>query len=283
MKKLFLFLTIFSLIFSVEQADAKGKKKKIIKKFYPEISAEYFLQFDLSRKDCERLLVVSAANKTACFRRDGMRDEPYYHQSKITIFSGKIFAEQFSTEDDKQVNQVFLMVKDGVYSLVNRNSNLISFSVKGGVVTDLKLLKGDLKKEKKLESNCDASEVIYGFYQANNQSGVVQRNIIFDDEFGFDGLKELQIFIEKSNPQKVMTVTPDANNSMEAIENIRLCKMPNSQNYFLRRISDESCKLNRDETIEECTKYSSCEDYLIIKNCEVTFLKDLITWVDVTK
>jgi hypothetical protein len=285
MKKLFLFLAIFSLIFSAESY-AKAKKKKNIKprvtNIYKTIPPEYFLQINLTQSECEKTLNVSAANKTECFRRDKMRDEPYYHKSKITIFNGKIFAEQFSAEEDRQANQVFLTVKNGSYKLSSSNSNSISFSVKDGLVSDLKLLQGNLAKEKKLESKCDVSEAIYGFYKANNSDGIVEKNIMFNDEFNFNGLKDLQIFIEKSNPQKAMSLTLNDNNSFEAIDNIRICKMPNSENYFLRRISDEGCKLGREETILECTKYSSCEDYLIIKDCEVTLLKDLVTWYNIS-
>jgi hypothetical protein len=277
MKNFFLFLAIFSLFFSAEEAAAKIKKKKIFTKIYPEISAEYFLQIDLLQNECEKFLDVSVENKTACFRRDGMRDEPYFHKSKITIFNGKIFAEQFFSGGK---DQVFLRVRNGGYKLVNRGGNLISFSVQNGFVSDLKLLKGDLSKEKKLESKCDENEAIYGFYQANDKSGIVQKNIIFSDEFGPSGLKELQIFIEKSNPEKAMAISSDPNNNAASIDDVRLCRMPDSQEYFLRRISDESCELNRDETIQECTKYSACKNYLIVKNCEVSFLKDLLTWPD---
>ncbi len=275
MRNFFFLLAIFLLFFHAEGSAAKVKKKKIVTKIYPEISAEYFLQIDLSQSECEKFLDVSAENKTACFRRDGMRDAPYFHKSKITIFNGKIFAEQFFFEGK---DQVFLAVKNGSYKLANHSGNLISFSVQNGLVSDLKLLKGDLSKEKKLESKCDENEAIYGFYQANDKSGIVQKNIIFNDEFGSSGLKELQIFIEKSNPEKVMAMAPDANNNTASIEDVRLCKMPDSQEYFLRRISDEGCELNRDETIRECTKYSACKDYLIVKNCGVSFLKDLLTW-----
>lgn len=275
MRNFFFLLAIFSLFFFAEEAAAKIKKKKVVTKIYPEISAEYFLQIDLSQSECEKFLDVSVENKTACFRRDGMRDAPYFHKSKITIFNGKIFAEQFFFGEK---NQVFLAVKNGSYKLTNHGGNLVSFSVQNGLVSDLKLLKGDLSKEKKLESKCDENEAIYGFYQANDKSGIVQKNIIFKDEFGSAELKELQIFIEKPSPEKVMAMALDTNNNVAAIDNVRLCRMPDSQEYFLRRISDEGCELNRDETIRECAKYSACKDYLIVKDCEVNFLKDLLTW-----
>ncbi len=266
MKKFSLFFTIFSLLLTGDEALARHRKKPQVK-IIPTISAEYFFQVNLSQSECEKF----AGGE--CFRRDKMRDEPYYHQTKITIFRGKVFAEQFSKSSGERL---FLKVRDGSYEIASGEENLISFAAKNGEVSDLKLLKGDLTKEKKLESRCDLSEAIYGFHQAYDPSQIIARSRLFQDEYNFDGLKELLFFVEKNNQTEVMALVEKRGRGMAAIKDIRLCKKPSSENYFLKHVSDEECQANREENVAECLKYSACTDYLVVKNCDVLLLADPI-------
>lgn len=267
MKKIFRALIIFLLIFLPSFAFAKVKKTKIDNT----LNSQYFLQFELDKKTCEKII------GNECFRRDHMRDLPYYHESRIIIFNEKIFAEQFFENREKSTNMLLLKVNDGNYKLIDEKKNLISFTAKNGVVSNLKLLKGDLKKEKKLESKCDLSQVTYGFHQVHEKAQIVEKSAFFRDEYNFDGLKEVVFFIDKSKPEKPLALLRNSNRNFDAIRDLRICKMPEKENYFVKYFSDEDCQKNSDDEIaQECLKYSVCEDYAIIKNCEVTLLKDQI-------
>ncbi len=267
MKKNIFLITIFSLIFFGNSAFA-AKKKKLVNIAESRIG-EYFLQFNLTQKECEKIIGGE------CFRRDHMRDEPYYHESRIIIFDGKIFAEQFFENSEKTRNMVFLKVLNGVHKAKTTNGNLISFAVKDGKISDLKILKGEISREKKLESKCDLSEVIFGFYQAYDKSHILQKSALFKDEYNFDGLQEVLLFVEKENLGEARVLLKNSARSFDAIKDIRICKIPSEENFLLKHFSDEECQQNQDSAnAAECSKYSICEDYLVVKNCEIVLLKD---------
>ncbi|OFW81176.1 MAG: hypothetical protein A2887_01480 [Alphaproteobacteria bacterium RIFCSPLOWO2_01_FULL_40_26] len=268
MKKNFLLLALFSLIFANDPAFAKRKQKQIkIREIA--IPYEYILQSQLSQSECEKMVDIE------CFRRDHMRDQPYYHQSGIVLFHDKIFATQFFENREKSKNMLLLKVNDGSYKLTTDNGNLISFNIKNGTVSDLQLIRGDLTKEKKLESKCDLAEAVYGFYQAYDKSGIIEKSVLFRDKYDFSGLKEIIFFVEKSKQEEVLALLRNNLRNLDAIKNLRICKIANEENYFLRHFSADECEKNRDDaTAAECDKYSACEDFLVIKNCEVVLLKD---------
>lgn len=237
---------------------------------YLTIPQEYILQADLSQSECERMVAGDE-----CFRRDHMRDKPYYHQSRIVIFNDKIFAEQFFENREKSKNMLLLKVRDGSYKLLTNNGNLVSFDVKNGAVSVLRLISGSLEKEKKLESKCDFAEAIYGFYFVYDKSQIIEKSALFKDEYNFDGLKEVIFFVEKSNQEQVLVLLRNSVRDLEAIRNLRICKIPGEENYLLKHFSDDECQRNHDEAIiAECTKYSACEDYLVVKDCDVVLLRD---------
>jgi hypothetical protein len=252
----------------------KKTPRKIHKKIIPKqvfIPQQYLLQINLSQDQCEKIVGGE------CFRRDKMRDEPYYHETNLKIFRGKIFAQQFFQGSERLVDKMFLPVKDGTYQLETNNKNLIYFSSKKGVVSDLKIQKDELLKEREPESKCNIAETIYGFYQGNDPSQIVAKTVLFKDEYNFEGFKELTFFVEKSNQAEVMVVTKNLNQTPIAVKDIRLCKMPQistPQVYFVKHVNDEECKENRHKDVSECQKYSICEDFLVIKNCDVLLLRD---------
>lgn len=267
MKQIFSLFTIFLLIFSGESF-AKVKKKSVNKYLNITIPSENFLQINLLQKDCDRFV------DGECFRLDHARLEPYYHETRITIFRNRIFAEQFfQSEDGEDANKRFLPVKDGSYKVIRLNQNLISFDVKNGQISNLKLLQGDVAKEKGVQSECDTTSAIYGFYQAYKKSLIVDQSGFFKDEYNFDGLKEFFTFVEILSPEKLMAMTKNPNQAAVAVEEIRLCKMPNSENYLVRHFSADECKTSTKDNFVECSKYSSCEDVLSVKNCKIVDLQ----------
>lgn len=266
MKKIFSLFTIFLLIFGSESF-AKTKKKPVIKYLDIAIPAEDFLQMNLDQNDCGKFVAGE------CFRRDHARDEPYYHETRITIFRNRIFAEQFFKRDSLAADKMFLPVKDGFYQITRLNKNLILFHVKDGQVSDLKLLQGDVDNEKEARSKCDVTSAIYGFYQAYKKPLIVDQYGLYKDEFSFDGLKEFMTFIEATNPEKIMAMTKNPNQVATAIDDINLCKMPNSETYLVRHFSGDECKKITEDNIAECSKYSVCEDFLNVQNCEIVVPK----------
>lgn len=258
-KLFFIILFIFS-----SKAQAKDSLLDRVKM----ISDEYLIISNLTQKECEKLIAGE------CFRRDHMRDKPYYHESRVVIFYNKIFATQFFENKEKSKNMLFLKVKDGAYQLRTDRENLISFAVKNGEISELKLIQGDLEKEKKLQSKCDLSEAIYGFYQAYDKSQILEKSALFSDEKNFSGLKEFIIFKEKSRLQQPLVLLKNSARDFEAIEDIKLCKMPNRENFLLKQLSQKECVENFDKNAVECSEFSGCEDYLIIEDCKITLLAE---------
>jgi len=272
MRKIFIF-TLF-LLFSVNvKAAEKHNKARISKVSHDVVISDLgFLQINLSQKDCEKM--VEFINGKSCFRRDHMRDKPYYHQTKIKIFNNKIFAMQVLGDSQKPTDKAFLKIKNGSYKLKDEKENLISFYVKNGEITNFKLLKGNLEKEQKTQSKCDLAENIYGFYQAYDKTKIFDKSAPFRDEDDFEGLKEILFFVEKSNQAEVMVLQKDSDYSFAAVKEIRLCKVKDSANLLVKHISQDQCAMNHEESAVECAKYKSCEDYLVVKNCDVVLLKD---------
>ena len=272
MKKIFLIFTLLSLFFEVSAAAAKPVKKSVkkdVKKVESPL-AEKFIQINLSQNECEKF--VNGAGKLECFRRDQMRDEPYYHQTRITILRNKIFAEQFSHDAEKPTDRAFLTVNNGTYKIKDQQANVISFSVKNGVVNGLKILQGNIAKERS-GSSCQITEAIYGFYQAYDTSGITVNPKLYADAKKFAGLHDFFIFTEKTNPQVVMVMSSSANQTPVAIQNMTLCKMPKSENYNVKYFVNQECDPKSEESeFLECQKYKECVDYLVVKNCEALLM-----------
>lgn len=268
MEKFLIFLTIFTAFFI--NAEAFAKRHKVAKPAIIEtaVSDQYLLSFDLSQKECEQLIGGE------CFRRDHSRDTPYYHQSRIVIFNKKIFAQQFFENREKTTNALFLQVKDGSYKLKTVMGNIASFSAKNGVVSDLKLINGDLSLEEITISSCDIAPTDYGFYQAYDKSQISEKSTYFKDEYNFEGLKELVVFITKADPDKMRVLLKNSARNVEAIENLSLCKMFGDENLFVKHISNAECEKTLDLAAqEECSRNSRCEDFLLIEDCNVRYLK----------
>ncbi len=200
----------------------------------------YFFKKDLTQSECEKYI------NEPCFYRDGERDEKYYHPTRITILNGRVFAMQ-ETPDAK----FFFKIKDGKYKFGD---------VKNGHVTKIK---GNIKEPNK----CDFAPAIYGFNQAYDPSQLISKTDFFEDGYNFTGLQEFTIFTEKENQAEVYALMPDGFN------NFRLCKRKNEDHFLLKYINFDECERNPDVSAD-CKKFSDCEDYLVVKNCDVVFLKD---------
>lgn len=266
MKFFFSLLQIFFLFFATNSVFAKAPKKHKNTGSKP-ISFDYFLQINLVKDGCEK--IVSGE----CFRRDRMRDEPYFHKTSLQIFDGKVFAKQFSLIDEEWRQTRFLEVVDGSHEFVTDQKNHIILSVKNGAVSELKLISGDLEKEKKSQSKCDLAEINYGFFQAYNSSQIFVKSAFFKDEENFDGLKEILFFVDKSKKTNVMALLKNSNQEASAVGNIELCRMPNSKEFLIKKFDDLECKTKENETVASCAKYSSCEDFFVVENCNVKLMK----------
>lgn len=269
MKKTIFFLTVISLIFSSEALAAKRRKNPAPK--VVALPADILIEFEITQSDCQKFVA------SECFRRDGMRDEPYFHPTKLVILQNRIHAEQLIERDQRPRDKVFIPVRNGNFKVKRRNGNEISFTVKDAAVSDLRLLKGDLVLEKKVESRCDVVAATYGFYKANGTSGIIERKRLFKDEYNFDGLKEFIFFVEKTNQAEVMALAKNSNQAALPLRDIRLCQMPDEENFFVKHITEAECATNRDDIAAECTRYSACVDFLVVKDCNVVLLRDPMT------
>ena len=221
------------------------------------------MQITVAQNDCEKILGEN------CFFRDKLFSEPYLHETKLTIFLNKIFATK--SFKDKVITA---QVKDGNYSLLSDNNNLISFNTKNGLISNLKLAKGDLTKESTNISKCNKSEILYNFYQTRNKdAAILTKSGFYRDEYHFNGINEYILFSEEANQSEIMVITKDAEQKITAIQNIQLCKMKNSDTLNVRHLSIDEC-LSNNQVTEECFKYSECEDMIAVDNCEVTLFKD---------
>ncbi len=223
-----------------------------------QIPEKYFLEINLSQKECEKTI------KENCFYRDSAHDDKYYHQTKLTIFNKKIFATQ---------NSLFFAVKNGNYKFFDEKNNLISFNVKNGAVSNLKLIKGNLNKEKEI-TRCTLTQAVYGFNKAYDESQLIVKTDYFEDGYNFKGLQEFMIFSEKSTQEEVFAMSNKTNETPTPINELRLCKQKISGKILVKYVNKDQCDKNNPDIDIECKKFNDCEDYLVTKNCEVIFLKD---------
>lgn len=238
-------------------------KKIAIQNISQPIEVSYLLQINLAQADCQNLLEQS------CFFRDKMQSEPYFHQTKLTIFLNKVFATQYYNDKSK-----LLQVKDGAHSLTSNNGNLISFNTKTGEINNLKLIKGNIKTETNGISKCQKAENLYNFYNIYNKTDqIFIKSRLYKDEYNFNGLDEYILFAEKNNQAEIMALKKNTNSAIEAIHNIHLCKMPDRNVLNVRHISAEEC-FKSDRAIEECAKYENCEDKIIVEDCEINLFRD---------
>ncbi len=255
--------TILQPLASQAKQKVVSPKNIVAAKALQSIEPSYLLQITVAQNDCEKILGEN------CFFRDKLFSEPYLHETKLTIFLNKIFATQ--SFKDKVITA---QVKDGNYSLLSDNNNLISFNTKNGLISNLKLAKGDLTKESTNISKCNKSEILYNFYQTRNKdAAILTKSGFYRDEYHFNGINEYILFSEEANQSEIMVITKDAEQKITAIQNIQLCKMKNSDTLNVRHLSIDEC-LSNNQVTEECFKYSECEDMIAVDNCEVTLFKD---------
>lgn len=255
--------TILQPLSSQAKQKIISPKNTVAAKALQSIEPSYLLQITVAENDCEKTLGEN------CFFRDKLFSEPYLHETKLTIFLNKIFATQHFK--DKTITT---QVKDGNHSLLTDNNNLISFNTKNGLISDLKLVKGDLNKESVNISKCSKSEILYNFYQTyNKDAAILTKSGLYRDEYNFNGLNEYILFSEETNRSEIMAIIKDSAQKITAIQNIRLCKTKSSDDLNVRHLSIDECS-GDNQTTEECFKYSECEDLIAVDDCEVTLFKD---------
>ena len=272
------------------------ENKKFITESGRKINSDYFLQI-IAKKSCDSL------TNTECFRRDRKFEEPYFHKTVISIFNNKIIAEQYFTTTNNK--KIFLKVNNGNYQLTTTNDNLISFSVQNGIVKDLILYSGNLERETFMASKCVIAEKNYGFFLAHNQQPKISEASYFANKNNFEGVRNLIIFsdienIDNLTLQDLMAVEVKAYNNIVPIQNLNLCKRSKSDILEVRDISKAECRKRqeclilinsnpdfKDKIIDEsclgyfdskredfvsCSKQDDCNDYTVIKDCEVKLM-----------
>ncbi len=255
--------TILQPLTSQAKQKVISPKNIVAAKVLQSIEPSYLLQITVAENDCEKILGEN------CFFRDKLFSEPYLHETRLTIFLNKIFATQHFKD-----KTIAAQVKDGKHSLLSDNNNLISFNTKNGIISDLMLVKGDLTKESINISKCNKSKILYNFYQTHNKgAAILTKSGLYRDEYNFNGLNEYILFSEETNQSEIMAITKDAEQKITAIQNIRLCKIKNSDTLNVRHLTIDEC-LDSNQVIEECFKYSECEDVIAADDCEVTLFKD---------
>ena len=275
----------------------ESENKKYINENGRKISGDYFLQI-ISKKSCD------SVTQTECFRRDRKNEEPYFHKTIINIFNNQIVAEQYFTTTNNN-KKIFLKVNNGNYQLTTTNDNLISFTVDNGIVKDLTLISGNISRENFIVSKCIIAEKNYGYFMAYNKQPRLMETNYFTNKNNFEGVRNIAIFtniqnIDNLTLQDLMAIEVKSYNNIYAIENLNLCKKPNSDILEVREISkaecikrqeclilinsnpdfqnkiiDESCLGYFDskrQDFQSCSTSPDCNDYVIIKDCEVKLM-----------
>ena len=273
------------------------ENKKFINENGRKINSDYFLQI-IPKKSCDNL------TNTECFRRDLKNEEPYFHRTIVSIFNGRIVAEQYFATTNV-TKKIFLKVSNGNYQLTTTNDNLITFSVEDGNVKDLNLFSGNISRETFTPTKCAIAEKNYGFSLAHNQKPKISETNYFANKNNFEGVRNLVIFsnienIENLTLQDLMAVEVRAYNYIAPIENLNICKRAKSDILEVREISKAECRKRQEclillnsnpdfqnKIIDEsclgyfdskrgdyvsCSQQDDCEDFAIIKDCEVKFM-----------
>jgi len=271
-RKFFFFIAIVvtlasSAVSAKVSAEVSAKSKKSLAKTEHQtsltwpISNFYFLQISLDENNCLSTITEE------CLFRDKFLTTPYFHDTTVTIFLNKVFAKQSSNSTESRL----ITLKDGFHKLRTTNDNLISFNIKNGDITDLKLLDGDLKNEHLQYSKCVKTKILYDFYNIYNRQDELEISSgIYKDDYNFEGIKDYIVFAEKNNPFDLMAISRNPDNSNSAINSIKLCKIPNDFASNARHITKEECFLAANFAIEECYRYASCVNHLAVDGCEVS-------------
>jgi hypothetical protein len=273
------------------------ENKKYINENGRKINGDYFLQI-ISKKSCD------IVTQTECFRRDRKNEEPYFHKTIISIFNNRIVAEQYFTTTNNN-KKIFLKVNNGNYQLTTTNDNLISFTVLDGIVRDLILVSGNISRENFIVSKCVIAEKNYGYLMAYNKQPKLVETNYFSNKDNFEGVRNLVIFsnienIDNLTLQDLMAIEVKSYNNIYAIENLNLCKKPNSDILEVREISKAECKKRQEclilinsnpdfqnkiidesclgyfdskrQDFQSCSTSPECNDYAVIKDCEVKLM-----------
>ena len=249
------FVNLFLIIIFASSSQAFAKTK-FVAPIGP-IDSSYYLEIITNQNDCQK-----ATGKSCFFRDHAIDEKPYFHKTKIIIFQSKIIAIQESNHKDK-----FIKIKDLQHNFTTTSGNLISFDAKNGEIFNLNLLKGNLKKEKIEESNCVKTKIFYDFYKTyNRENEVISTLGSFEDEYNFSSMSQYFIFAAKNDPANVMALQSDADEDFAPIDNLKLCKFPDTMKANVKHISLKDCA---DQMGGECFKYRQCEDYVEVKDCRV--------------
>lgn len=241
---------------------------------YRDISNNYFLEINLEKKNiCQKI------TGEECFRRDNMRQNPYFHKTIIQIFEGKIVGWQFSKDEENKLVKKFILINDGKFTVTTTNKNLISFESQNGEITSLKILNGIVANESKTPSQCILDEFKYAYYKHYRDDRIIEKSVTYSNEEHFDGIKEVVIY-KDTDDYKLRGVHILPSGAYKYVKDLNICQMDSLDEtiegkFLQREISQEECLYSTNKNnLEECLKYKDCRDYLNVKNCEVKTFYD---------
>ncbi len=229
---------------------------------FQEIDGEYLIEVEL-KDSCDRI------TGEECFRSDKFFQEPYFHYTILNIFNQKVIAEQFFEGEGRLKDKVFLKVKDGEYLLYTKNNNKIFLVVKNGVVNDLIVLEGDLKKETKIVNKCQYADNLLAFHRLYGTNENQEISFYYSDIKNFKGLIEATIFSEKYQPKTLYSVLKIPNKEIYPIQNLNLCKNENNIQAIERDFTKKECDRKIRCTMETLANYGSEGFY--VKDINFTF------------
>jgi hypothetical protein len=260
------FFIVLSILFSLNSAKLFAQSTTFTQG-YLDVSDDYFLEFDLSKKECDEII----DEDLECFRRDFSRDNPYYHKTTLKIYNKKIVIEQFFKNSEFKTDRIFLKAKNGTFRLKTNKKTFISFTAEGGKILELKWLNGLLSKENKNPSNCVLNEFLYAYYQTYDKTRLLTKNIFYKNPDNFKGVKELIIFRSKAQFENSpsMALHNLSLKSQNSVVNIDICKIEDEEEFIERSIGEKECLYGKVSNLAKCSKFKDCENYLEIRNCRV--------------
>ena len=203
----------------------------------------YLLNIEL-KENCKKTI------NEDCVRSDNLLQDPYYHQTKLSIFYGKIIAEQYF--ENYKIDKKFFLINDGEYIFKTTNDTKIKVTTKNSYVIELEILDGDLKNEMRIANKCQYIDKFYAFNKLNHNSEFNEKTIYYLDEEKFNGLIELKLFNEKKHPSNLYSLVKTANKEFRVLQNLNLCK-----------IKDDIVVRKRNDTYAECKRKFNCISGLI--------------------
>lgn len=222
------------------------------------LKENYFIEINLNKNNCEKII------NSRCIFRDNLTDSnAYFHKTKLIIFQSKIIAYQEFNDSNK-----IFKIKNSSYKLRTNKGNLIKFKVINGKIHNFKVLKGGISKEINSNSLCNKNQFLYNYHKAYGKKEFTEKYHFYANRFKKHRLTEMLILQSKD---QVFAMKRKNNESFKPINNLQLCKFPQDNKLYVKYSQPQDC-LNKNIN-KECEDYHECEDFMIVKNCKIEYLR----------